>query len=145
MKKRIIIKSLLWTLGISATLFIVLIVHIYMVTKPVKYDNADLQLARIDFRQDLDSAQAVDVQHTVMAMPGIVNVFMNRHDRTLVYGYRQGKQTSEQVYQAVMRSGNYDAERFVLNEQQQSSGCPVMQGKTSFLYSISNGLHELLD
>lgn len=145
MKKRIIIKSLLWTLGISATLFIVLIVHIYMVTKPVKYDNADLQLARIDFRQDLDSAQALDVQHTVMAMPGIVNVFMNRHDRTLVYGYRQGKQTSEQVYQAVMRSGNYDAERFVLNEQQQSSGCPVMQGKASFLYSISNGLHELLD
>lgn len=145
MKKRSVIKFLLWTSGIALLLFIVLVVHIYMVTKPVKYDNADLQLARIDFRQELDSAEAATVQHTVKAMPGIVNVFLNRHDRTLVYGYRQGKQTSEEVYNTLMRSGNYKAERFVLSEAQKSSGCPVMQGKGSFLYSINNSLHQLLD
>lgn len=40
-------KTFAWTAGISGLLSIILLIHIIMVTKPQKTDNATLQLSRI--------------------------------------------------------------------------------------------------
>lgn len=145
MRKKLI-KIGAWTFGVLFALFIVLAVHIYSVTKPVYYDNNDLQLARIDFRQDLDAAEASKVRSFVMAMPGVQNVMFNEHDRTLVYGYTLGQQTSENVFTSLMRSGDYKAVRFIPTEEQMASGCPMGGGnKNSFVYRASATIYHFLN
>jgi hypothetical protein len=135
--KKNITKIIAWALSIAFVLFLVLAVHIYQVTKPVHYDNGDLQLSRIDFKQDIDSAEAIRISHFVAGMPGIQNAMFNLHDRTLVYGYTLGKQNSEQVYNELIRFGQYKALRFVPDQAQLVGGCPLGKDKNSFVYKLS--------
>lgn len=144
MKKKLI-KIAAWSFSILFVLFVVLAVHIYSVTKPVHYDNNDLQLARIDFKQDVDSAQAAEIRHFVAGLPGIINVMYNSHDRTLVYGFTQNQQSSENVYNKLMSFGHYNAQRFIPSSAQLASGCPMGKDKNSFVYRMSAGIYHLLN
>jgi hypothetical protein len=144
MKKKII-KIAAWSLSIVFVLFVVLVVHIYQVTKPVHYDNNDIQLSRIDFKQEIDSTQASEIKHFVAGLPGIENVMFNQHDGTLVYGYNQNQQNSENVYNKLMSFGNYKAQRFMPTEAQLASGCPVGKNKNSFVYRTSAAVYNILN
>ncbi len=132
----------------SATLvlFTVLIVHIYMVTKPVKYDNNDLQLSRIDFKEPIDSMNANEIRHFVASLPGIQNTMFNIKDRILVYGYLVGKQNSDTVFHQLINHGHYKAEKFVVSEDMKSKGCPMAgKDRSSFVYRFTGYIYKLLN
>lgn len=141
MKKKLI-KFAAWSVSIIFVLFVVLVVHIYMVTKPVKYDNNDLQLSRIDFKQQVDSAEAIKISHFVAGLPGIQNAMFNLHDQTLVYGYTLGRQNSENVYDQLMAYGHYKAARYAPSAGQLASGCPMGKEKDSFVYRMSASISK---
>lgn len=146
MNTRKLIKITVWSCSIALVLFIALVVHVYLVTKPVKYDNNDLQLSRIDFKQGLDSAEAVRVRSFVAHLPGVVNAMYNFKDNNLVYGYTLGKQTSENVYNQLIAFG-YEGERYVVTEEMAKGGCPAGMGKNkdSFVYRCSAVLYKMLN
>ncbi len=136
MKKKLV-KIIVWSAAVTVLLFVVLVVHIVIVTKPVQYDNNDLQLSRIDFKQPIDSAEAVKIRSFVAHLPGVQNALFNLHDRTLVYGYTLGKQSSANVYERLMNFGHYKAVCFVPNATQLSGGCPVGKDKSAFIYKLA--------
>jgi hypothetical protein len=132
------LKRFLWIFAsLSLLLFAVLVVHIYSVTKPVKYDNNDLQLSRIDFKEDIDSIEAAKIRSFVASLPGVQNAMFNTQDNILVYGYSLGKQTSTEVYNQLIKFGHYKAEKFVVSAEQLNSGCPMGKNKNSFVYKLS--------
>jgi hypothetical protein len=69
----------------------------------------------------------------------------NQHDGTLVYGYNQNQQNSENVYNKLMSFGNYKAQRFMPTEAQLASGCPVGKNKNSFVYRTSAAVYNILN
>jgi hypothetical protein len=108
-----------------------------MVTKPVNYDNNNLQLSRIDFKEPVDSVEAVKIRHFVVNLPGVENAVFNISDQTLVYGYMTDKQSAGNVFQKLSAFGNYNAERFVPKTAELTSGCPMGKDKDSFIYQLS--------
>ena len=83
MKSKKFIKVVVWSLSISFALLIVLIIHIVMVTKPLKFDNNNLQLTRINFKEVIDSAEAIKIRHYVASLPGVKNSVINIEQKTL--------------------------------------------------------------
>jgi cell division protein FtsX len=142
MEKRKIKKIAIWSASIFIVLFVVLIIHILMVTKPVVYDNADLQLSRIDFKQDIDSLEANKIKHFVMTLPGIENVAFNDKDEILIYGYRLGQQSSDNVYKKLIEFGNYKAEKYVVSAEQLNTGCPIGKDRSSLSYRFSSYIYK---
>ncbi|MBI3234217.1 MAG: hypothetical protein HYZ42_09280 [Bacteroidetes bacterium] len=145
MKNKKVKKILLWSGSVTLFLFIVLVIHILMVTKPVKYDNNNLQLSRIDFKQDIDSVEAGKIRHFVANLPGVNNAMFNIKDRNLVYGYMTGEQNSEDVYKQLMAFGNYKAERFIVSEEQLNSGCPIVADRSSLNYRFYSYIYKIFN
>src|ERR1044072_5190075 len=131
-RKRIM-KILKISVLIILILFSMLAVHIYQVTKPRQLDNNNLQLSRIDFLQPVDEAEAAKIRHFVASLPGADNTLFNTQNAVLIYGYQNNLQNSTDVFTKLIAFGHYKAKKFIVSEQQASSGCPVMN-RNSFVY-----------
>jgi hypothetical protein len=117
-----------------------------MVTKPVKYDNNDLQLSRIDFKENIDSLKANDIRHFVSSLPGVQNTMLNMKDGILVYGYLLGKQNSNAVFDQLMQHGHYKAEKFVVTDEMKAGGCPMAgKDRSSLVYRLTGYIYKLLN
>jgi len=139
-------KYLLVSASVIVVLFTVLLMHIYMVTKPVNYDNNTLQLSRIDFKEDIDSLQANDIRHFVASLPGVQNTMFNLKDNILVYGYILGTQNSANVYEKLMQYRHYKAEKFIVSDDMKSQGCPMAgKDRNSLVYRFTGYIYKLLN
>ncbi|MET0760161.1 MAG: hypothetical protein ABWZ56_07055 [Flavobacterium sp.] len=138
-KVKIAVGSLL---GIVLLLFIVLVVHI-ATAKPVVYDNATIQVSRIDFKEPLDSMKVKEIHRNLKSIPGVKNDKFNIEKRVLVYFHDNRIANSESVFNQLMVKGNYKAERFILPEGIASDKvCPVMN-TDSFSYKFSRGIQRI--
>jgi hypothetical protein len=124
-----------------------LAIHIYMVTpaKTVKSDNRVRQLSRIDFTQDIDSAEAEKIRGFVAGLDGIESTYFNVPDDVLVYTYTVGKQNSENVFNKVMAFGNYNAQRYIVAAAQANNGCPVGAEEKSFTGKFTSYLSHMFN
>ncbi|WP_313805529.1 hypothetical protein [Flavobacterium sp.] len=141
-------KTLRWILGsllgTFLLLFIVLVVHI-ATAKPKVYDNATLQLSRIDFKEPLDSLKAKEIHRNLKSIPGIKNDRLNIKTGVLVYYHDNRIIDSEKAYNLLIAKGNYKAERYLISETMaQKKVCPVMN-EDSFGYRFSNGIQRLFN
>jgi hypothetical protein len=142
MKQKKLIKGVLWGLSITVVLLIVLIIHIVMVTKPVKFDNNNLQLTRINFNQVIDSAEAIKIRHYIASLPGVKNSVVNLEQKTLVIGFLNTEQTSDNLIKQLVAFGNYKVQKFVPEQNQLTSGCPVGMGNNSLSYKITTQINK---
>jgi len=131
-------------LGIVGLLFVVLVVHI-ATAKPVVYDNATLQISRIDFEEALDSAKAKEIHRNLKSIPGVKNDRINLEKGVVVYFHDNKVINSEEVFNQLIAKGNYKAKRYVIsNEMAQKKACPVMN-EDSFSYKFSRGVQRLFN
>lgn len=140
MKKRRVLKAAIWSIAILFSLLILLLAHIQMV-KP-KYDNNELQLSRIDFKQTIDSTQAVKIRSFVCHLPGVKNAVINHEHNTLVIGYLNNLQTADNLFEAVVKHSSYNAVKFVPEPGVQQGGCPVGMDKNSLLVKMSDAMYN---
>lgn len=138
--KRILVLSV----SIFTLLFLVLVVHIAIVTKNIHYDNASLQLGRIDFKEPIDSAKAKDINHKIRSIAGVGNTHFNIKDGILIYSVNLNKNSNESVYKQLMAQVPYKAEKYVVTEAMSTKGCPVMD-KSSFAYQFSNTISNIIN
>jgi len=139
-------KYLLIFTSAVVILFVVLVVHIYEVTKPVKYDNSFLQLSRIDFKEDIDSLKANDIRHFVASLRGVQNTLFNVEDNILIYGYNSAEQTPTNVYEKLKAYGHYNAEKFIVSEELKAQGCPMAgKDRSSLVYRFTRYMYNLLN
>ncbi len=128
MKKSTFKQRLTWGLGIFAFLLVCLSAHIYFTTNNLTEGHANLQLYRIDFKQEIDSTTAGKIRGFTEGLPGVTHAFFNVTDKTLVYSAAPGQLDAETTFQTIKNSGNYKAERYIVTEEMASRGCPVMSG-----------------
>jgi copper chaperone CopZ len=131
-------------LGIVGLLFVVLVVHI-ATAKPVVYDNATLQISRIDFEEAIDSAKAKEIHRNLKSIPGVKNDRINMEKGVVVYFHDNKITNSKRVYEQLMMKGNYKAKPFIIsNELAQKKVCPVM-AEDSFSYKFSRGVQRIFN
>lgn len=128
-------KILLWGGGIFLALCLVLVVHIYMVTKDAKPVNHDLFLARVDFSEKIDSSDAAQIKREVVHLKGITNCYVNVKESTLVFGYRKGQQNPDDVVSKINAVSNHTATRFIPSEEDLAGSCPAID-KSSLTYKF---------
>jgi len=143
MKKRKIIKITLISLSVCALLFAVLIIHIALVMKPKNVEN-NIQLSRIDFKQPVDSTEAIKIVSFVRHLDGVENAFFNPKSGILICGFYNQKQNSQNVYNKLMAYGHYKAERFIIDASAEIKGCPAMGTDKSFIYTMASSLADLI-
>ncbi|TDP59941.1 hypothetical protein BC748_0911 [Flavobacterium dankookense] len=131
-------------LGVVVLLFVVLVVHI-ATAKPVVYDNATLQISRIDFEEAIDSAKAKEIHRNLKSIPGVKNDRINMEKGVVVYFHDNKITNSKRVYEQLMAKGNYKAKPFIIsNELAQKKVCPVM-AEDSFSFKFSRGIQRLFN
>lgn len=131
-------------LGIVLLLFIVLVVHIATI-KPTIYDNATLQISRIDFKQSIDSTMAKQINRDMKSIAGVKNPSVFAEKKVVVYYHDMNIANSEQVFTQLMAKGNYNAERYIVPAALASNEvCPVMD-KNSFSFKFSRGIQRIFN
>lgn len=131
-------------LGIALLLFVVLVVHI-ATAKPAVYDNANLQISRIDFKQPLDSALVKEIHRNLKSISGVKTDHFNTEKGVVVYFHDNRIVNSKQVFDQLMAKGNYKAQRFIIPEHIAAKQvCPVMN-RDGFSYKFSQGIRRIFN
>lgn len=144
MKRKFIVRGL-YILGISIVLLLgILVTHVAMVTKSKNDDKRNRQLARIDFKQDLDSLEIRKIKNAVLSIEGIDAAYFNAEDNILVYSYNPELLHSDLVYYNLMKENTYKAERFIVENKAMTNGCPVID-KSSFSYQFASAVQEIIN
>ncbi|NVJ48210.1 MAG: hypothetical protein HWE21_00080 [Cytophagia bacterium] len=137
MKKRLILRIGLYSLGVAILLCVVLVAHILAVTKPSNNTHVNWQLSRIDFENSLNDEQAQQILKAIKSIDGIKNTFVNNEQGTLVYSYQAGQLSNEEVYNQFTQKVDLAAKPYVAPPIDEASGCPVMD-KESLSYRFSS-------
>lgn len=137
-------RILLGLLAFFLLSFVVLVIHVVMVSKSTKYDNPSLQLARIDFKQPIDSSQAREINSKIRKIDGVGNTHFNVKDGILIYSVDNNKNSDEAVYEKLVAEVPYKAERFVVTQEMAAKGCPAMD-KSSIAYQFSNTVNKIFN
>ncbi|HEY0978441.1 MAG TPA: hypothetical protein VGE21_13290 [Flavobacteriales bacterium] len=120
-------KTLLISLSVVAALFVVLVVHIALVTGKPKDHKADLQLARIDLQEPVDSAQASLLKSEVLSLPGVDHCYLNMDAGTLVYSYARAQQNRTAVLEHVIAVSPVPVTAFEVSVADAAGSCPVIR------------------
>ena len=131
-------------LGTTLLLVVVLVVHI-ATAKPVVYDNASMQISRIDFQEPLDSMKIKEIHRNLKSIPGFINDSYNIQNKVVVYFHDNKIADSKKIYDALMQKGNYKATRYILPSNLKGKQvCPVIQ-EGSFSYYFSKGVQRIFN
>lgn len=129
MKKKRVIQLAAGLIGITLLLFVTLVVHVGMVSVVKKNDKRIRQLSRIDFTQDINSAQASDIRSYVASLNGVCGVNYNEGSKILTYMYDPAILNSSEVYNKLTAHGHYKAEKYTVNADDLAKGCPAFAEK----------------
>jgi len=140
--KKLIKRSLLTMAGIFVFLTAVLAWHIYQVSNKPKGGVEGWQMARIDFKQSLDSNQTQIIRNTLHSYKGIHHSIVNMPEGILVYAFDHAIQTASEVHAQLVQYTGYTAEKFVVNAADMTGACPIID-KNSIGYRISSGFQKL--
>lgn len=145
MSRKTIFRGLMVIAAIAILFFSVLVIHVFMVTKSKNDDPRLRQLARIDFKEQLDSVEQQNLKNKVLSIPGVDAAHYNADDHILVYSYNPEILHSDLVYYQLMEEKKYNAHRFVVatKNSNDTKGCPVID-KSSFSYQFANAIQEII-
>lgn len=136
--------ALLSIFGIFVTLFLVLVIHI-ATAKPVEYDNATLQISRIDFKEPIDSLMAKKINRDMKSIAGVKNPSVFPEKKVVVYYHDISVINAEQVYNQLMKKDTYKAERYIVPAKLAANqACPVMD-RNSFSFKFSRGIQRIFN
>lgn len=139
MNRKKIIRIVSVVSGVALLLFVVLVVHIAMVTNPKDKPYYGIQLSRIDFKTPLDSQQVNEVSAFVKSINGVGNTMYNYEYHNLVFSHQLGEVSGQEVYEKLVSEKHVDATRFYLTPEEiaKTAKCPVMTDK-SVLMSLAH-------
>lgn len=137
-KIKIVVFSVL---GFFFLMFMILVYHI-ATARPI--ENATIQVSRIDFDKPFDSMAAVDIKQKLHDINGVKSEIIVKRN-VVVYFHDNKVADSKMIYDQLMQTGHYKAERFILPEGMANKQvCPVMNKDgisykfTKFIQGIFN-------
>ncbi len=131
-------------IGTTLLLLIILVAHI-ATAKPITYDNATLQISRIDFQEPLDSLKIKEIHRNLKSIPGFVSDSYNLKNNVVVFFHDNKIADSQKIVDQLIKKGNYKASRYTLPKGMEAKKvCPVME-EGSFSYHFSRGIQRIFN
>lgn len=131
-------------IGTTLILLIILVVHI-ATAKPIKYDNATMQISRIDFQEPLDSIKIKEIHRNLKSIPGFISDSYNIKNNVVVFFHDNKIADSKKMVDQLIQKGNYKATRYVLPKGMEAKQvCPVIE-EGSFSYHFSKGIQRIFN
>lgn len=138
------IKRILWSGLIVILLFIGILLFHIITAKPAVYENPNLQVSRIDFKHNIDSAQARQICSDLRSINGLTTDSIIVKRNVVVYFHNNTITNSEKVYNELMRKRPYDAKRYILPVHLANKEvCPVNQN--SMGYKLSQKVNQFFN
>lgn len=144
MKTNKTIKKIL-RIGLVITIlfFCILLFHI-ITAKPAVYESPNLQVSRIDFKENIDSAQARQICSDLRSIKGLTSDSIIVKRNVVVYFHNNKITNSEKVYNELMSKRPYDAKRYILPANLANKEvCPVNQNSMS--YKLSQKINQFFN
>jgi hypothetical protein len=133
MKKMIIKKILLASLGVFALLTVVLAVHIYVVTRPKAPATSTRIMARIDIKQAISQAEATRITAWLYQQKGVDHVLCNPGTAIAVFTFSPLKANANDITGNFKNELKYPkATRYIPTEKELQGGCPVASSSFAF-------------
>ena len=136
-------KVLIVVAGIGILFIAILLFHI-ITAKPAVYENANLQVSRIDFKSDIDSAQAKQICADLRTIKGLTSDSIIVKRNVVVYFHNNKITNSEKVFNELMAKRAYEAKRYILPPDMASKEvCPMDQNSIS--YKLSKSINQFFN
>lgn len=133
--------ALLSILGFFLLMFVILVYHIATARQ---VENATIQVSRIDFDKTFDSMGVVDIKQKLHEIPGVKSEIIVKRN-VVVYFHDNKIADSKKIYDELMTTGHYNAERFVLPANLANKQvCPVMN-HDGFSYKFSQFVQRIFN
>lgn len=141
-KIKIAIFSLL---GFCLLLFATLVVHIAIMVKgKSQLSSTTIQIARVDFQQELDADQLATIQEDIRALKGVKSSFFNPKSNILIYTFDNRENNAKKIYQEAIQSSNIISTRYVPSSEELEAGCPVIN-KNSFYGRLTDAISAIIN
>ncbi|MBC7557352.1 MAG: hypothetical protein H7195_10365 [Chryseobacterium sp.] len=128
-------KGLYAITSIFILLFAVFVFKI-ITAKPAVVNNPYVQVSRIDFKSDINPAQAKEICKNLRTIKGLTSDSIIVKRNTVVYFANNTITNSKKVYNQLMNMGSYDATRFIVPAQMANvEVCPL--DRNGLTYKIS--------
>ena len=138
------IKKILWATTITFVLFFAILVFHIITAKPAVYESPNLQVSRIDFKNNIDSVAAKKICADLRSIKGLTSDSIIVKRNVVVYFHNNKITNSEKVFDELMTKRPYEAERFILPENLANKKvCPIDQN--SFSYKASKTIHQFFN
>ena len=119
-------KIAIGTVSAFILLGAVLMVHIYMVTRPKAPDEHTIVMARVDIKQPITEEQGDELKGWLYRQQGIDHVLYNAASQILVFTYYPVKTDPNKIITGLKSKFNLvNAQRHVLTDAEKKNGCPV--------------------
>lgn len=141
MKKKLIKKVVRWSAITFLILTIILIVHIYLVTKP-GVDASTRIMARIDVNQPISQVEANNITAWLYQQNGVDHVMCNPQSAIAIFTYSPLKANANNIALSFRSALDYpDSRRYIPSEKEMQSSCPV--ASSSFLYKAAVAIKKI--
>jgi hypothetical protein len=125
-------KKILWvSLSTVALLVTVLVVHIYIVTRPKAPDATTKIMARLDFKQGLKQDDADRITAWLYNQKGVDHVLCNQKSGIAVFTFYPVKTSADKITSDMRSELPYAVNRYMPSKEEMQSGCPVGAGSVS--------------
>ena len=133
--------ALLSILGFFLLMFVILVYHI-ATARPI--ENATIQVSRIDFDKPFDSMSAIDIKQKLHDIPGVKSDIIIKRN-VVVYFHDNKVADSKRIYDELMTTGQYNAQRFILPEGLANKQvCPVIK-KDGISYKFTQFVQRIFN
>lgn len=120
------VKKVLVILGGIVVMFITILIYHIITAKPAVYENATIQVNRIDFENTIDSVQAKQICADLRSIKGLTTDSIIVKRNVVVYFHNNKITNSEKVFNELMQKRPYKAERFLLPASMENKAvCPI--------------------
>jgi len=141
MKMIVLKKTLIGVASVFTLLVLLLIAHIYIVTRPKVPDANTRIMARIDIDQPISQAEANNITSWLYQQKGIDHVLCNPVNHNIVFTFFPVKTTANLVVQDFKSNYNIMAHRHEPSKLELSTSCPVVS--TSQGYKVYSFLKKI--
>lgn len=133
--------ALLSILGFFLLMFVILVYHI-ATARPI--ENATIQVSRIDFDKPFDSMSAIDIKQKLHDILGVKSDIIIKRN-VVVYFHDNKVADSKRIYDELMTTGQYNAQRFILPEGLANKQvCPVIK-KDGISYKFTQFVQRIFN
>ncbi|KAF2509068.1 hypothetical protein [Flavobacterium foetidum] len=138
------VKKGLWAVVITGVLFFAILIFHIITAKPAVYESPNLQVSRIDFQENIDSAYAKKICSDLRSIKGLTTDSIIVKRNVVVYFHNNKITNSKKVFDELMSKGDYDAQRYILPAGLANKEvCPVDQN--SYSYKLSKKINQFFN